>query len=545
MLRDILLIMLSGAMLVLAFPPVDLWFLAWIGLVPFFFALEGKTRGKAFLSGLFLGIVFFLGTVYWVVNSMVAYGGVPVFTSIIILLFLVLCLSLYPAFFSLGMSFSFKAGLLSRLLFASSLWTALEYIRAVIPTAGFPWVLLGYSQSSFLHLIQIADITGVYGVSFLIVMANMLIFFAFSHRVKRAKMPLLKTGAFVMAIVIMVLGYGFFRISQMDKISAGWKTIKVGIVQGNIDQGRKWDESFQGETVEIYRNLSFSISREMPELIVWPETAVPFYLQSDKNLTSLIFDVPRKTGAHLFTGSPAYKGYGEDAEYYNSAFLISPDGEFAGRYDKIHLVPFGEYVPLKKYLPFIHKLVVGVGDFVPGKTLMPIEFNGNSFGALICFESIFPELAGGFTREGAGFLINITNDAWFGRTSAPYQHFHQAAFRAVENKVFLVRGANTGISGVFDPVGRIKLKSGIFTREGMIGAVGIKDVKLFTFYARYGDIFAVGCVIISMVGLGFWIGRLRGKSKFQPPTDSIGGKRQMKSKAQGLNLIFYFRGYYV
>ena len=537
--------MLSGAMLVLAFPPVDLWFLAWVGLVPFFFALDGRTKRMAFLLGLLLGFVFFMGTVYWVVNSMVAYGGVPVFTSIIILLFLVLCLSLYSAFFSLGMSFFSKAGLLSRLLFASSLWTALEYIRAVIPTAGFPWVLLGYSQSSFLPLIQIADITGVYGVSFLIVAVNMFIFLFLSCWFgKNSRLPF-KEGIILFVVITGVLSYGFYRIYEIDRISSTWKNIKVAVIQGNIDQGRKWDESFQGETVEIYRNLSFSISREMPELIVWPETAVPFYLQSDKNLSSLIFDVPKKTGTHLFTGSPAYKGYGEDAEYYNSAFLISPDGEFAGRYDKIHLVPFGEYVPLKKYLPFIHKLVVGVGDFIPGKTLMPIEFNGNSFGALICFESIFPELARGFIREGAGFLINITNDAWFGRTSAPYQHFHQAAFRAVENKVFLVRGANTGISGVIDPVGRIKLKSGIFTREGMIGAVGIKDAKLFTFYARYGDIFAAGCVIISIVGLGFWIGRLRGKSKFQPPTDSIGGKRQMKSKAQGLNLIFYFRGYYV
>ena len=303
-----LLTILSATMLVLAFPPVDLWFLAWIGLVPFFFALDGRTKRMAFLLGLLLGFVFFMGTVYWVVNSMVAYGGVPVFTSIIILLFLVLCLSLYSAFFSLGMSFFSKAGLLSRLLFASSLWAALEYIRAVIPTAGFPWVLLGYSQSSFLPLIQIADITGVYGVSFLIVAVNMFIFLFLSCWFgKNSRLPF-KEGIILFVVITGVLSYGFYRIYEIDRISSTWKNIKVAVIQGNIDQGRKWDESFQGETVEIYRNLSFSISREMPELIVWPETAVPFYLQSDKNLSSLIFDVPKKTGTHLFTGSPAYKG---------------------------------------------------------------------------------------------------------------------------------------------------------------------------------------------------------------------------------------------
>src|SRR3989304_24815 len=163
---------------------------------------------------------------------------------------------------------------------------------------------------------------------------NVIFFFLSGWFGKNSRLPF-KEGIILFVVITGVLSYGFYRIYEIDRISSTWKNIKVAVIQGNIDQGRKWDESFQGETVEIYRNLSFSISREMPELIVWPETAVPFYLQSDKNLSSLIFDVPKKTGTHLFTGSPAYKGYGEDAEYYNSAFLISPDGEFAGRYDKI------------------------------------------------------------------------------------------------------------------------------------------------------------------------------------------------------------------
>jgi len=259
-----------------------------------------------------------------------------------------------------------------------------------------------------------------------------------------------------------------------------------------------WGLAFQKETIAIYKNLSASLASQGPRLIIWPETAVPFYLQFDKNLGPEVFDMSRHANAYLFTGAPAYKGYAQDVEYYNSAFLISPEGEIIGKYDKTHLVPFGEYVPLKKYLPFIHKLVVGVGDFTPGKRLEPLEFEGNSFGVLICFESIFPELARGFIKKGAGFLINITNDAWFGRTSAPYQHFSQSIFRAVENKVFLIRAANTGISGVIDPVGRVRVQSGIFTREAIGDEIKLRDARLFTFYSRYGDIFAIGCLFLSV-----------------------------------------------
>ncbi|MEK7841299.1 MAG: apolipoprotein N-acyltransferase, partial [Deltaproteobacteria bacterium] len=376
--------------------------------------------------------------------------------------------------FGLGMAAmsSVRISPLLTILFAPSLWVALEYLRGNMITFGFPWALLGYSQSTFLPLIQIADITGLYGISFLIVMVNAVIFFAMSYWIGKEKKLPVKEGLLVFIVLMVVLIYGLFRISEIDKVSEHWKTLRIAIVQGNIDQGRKWDASFQKQTVDIYRNLSLppnvsigglGMAKQSVRLVIWPETAVPFYLQSDKDLGPEIFNVPKQTNAYLLTGSPAYgPGFGGDVKYYNSAFLISPRGEIIEKYDKIHLVPFGEYVPLKKYLPFIHKLVVGVGDFTPGKWLKPIEFEGNSFGVLICFESIFPELARGFIKDGAGFLINITNDAWFGRTSAPYQHFSQAIFRAVENKVFLIRSANTGISGVIDPVGRVRVQSGIF-----------------------------------------------------------------------------------
>ena len=540
--RDILLSIISAAMLVIAFPPIDLSIFAWIGMAPFFFVLEGKTKGKAFLLSFFWGFVFFLGTIYWVVNSMVNYGGIPFFTSCLILLLLAIFLSLFHAAFGfLSATVLSNSSSLLKLLFIPSNWVSLEYIRGNAIEGGFPWVLLGYSQSSSLSLIQVADITGVYGISFLAVMFNVFIFISIKGRILKSRnqklevrsnalSPFFKEGFVILIVLIIVLGYGLFRINQIDKISYDWKTLKIGIAQGNIDQGRKWDASFRKETVDIYRNLSLTLAKNKVDLLVWPETAVPFYLQSDKDLGPQIFDVPRETNTHLFTGSPAYGlGVGNEVKYYNSAFLITPQNEITGRYDKVRLVPFGEYVPFKKYLPFIHKLVVGVGDFTSGNWLKPLEFNGNSFGVLICFESIFPELSRGFVKEGAGFLINITNDAWFGRTSAPYQHFSQSVFRAVENKVFLVRAANTGISGVIDPVGRVKLKSGIFTKEALTADIKIRDAQSFTplegfsgrklpghskgdnlrksplmgftFYSRYGDIFAIGCLIAVVIFL--------------------------------------------
>ena len=550
MLRAILLTILSAAMFVAAFPPIDMEFLAWIGMVPLFFALSGrktevnKLRNKKlkkslflflisrfsflisapFLLGLVWGIIFFMGTIYWVVNSMANYGGIPIATSVIILILLALYLSLFPALFGLAVSTVLSrtaTGSLFRMLFISSFWVAIEYIRTNIITVGFPWVLLGYSQSSFLPLIQIADITGVYGISFLIIMVNMFVFSALSYWLRRrvAEIPAkgvstahiyrlpVKEGLLVFIILMSVLVYGFKRIYQMDEVSKNWKTLRIGIAQGNIDQGRKWDASFQQEIVAIYKNLTLTLAKQGAKLIIWPESSVPFHLQSEKELGNEIYNIAKASNAYLLTGADSYGlGVGGEIKYYNSAFLISSGGEIIGKYDKIHLVPFGEYVPLKKYLPFIHKLVVGVGDFSSGKWLQPLEFDGNSFGVLICFESIFPELSRGFVKEGAGFLINITNDAWFGKTSAPYQHFSQAIFRAVENKVFLIRAANTGISGVVDPFGRIKLKSGIFTREDMVDTImviernqlGMHDFnQRFTFYTQYGDIFAVGCLIFA------------------------------------------------
>lgn len=487
---------IAAVLLTLAFPPFDLGFLAWGALVPLLFALDGAGRKTGFLVGLAFGFFFFLGTVYWVVNSMSNYGGIPFLTSVFLMLLLVATLGLYTGLFGL-LSTIMDGRPITRILLLPAVWVAVEYLRGYITYFGFPWILLGYSQTPYLPVIQISDITGVWGVSFLVVMVNSGVYEILKALAREKRLPL-KEAAIIAAALTAVVAYGFVRINEVDREVKAWQDLKVGISQGSIDQSLKWDASFEKKTIGIYGELSEKEGKEGARFIVWPETAVPFYLGEDLTRGVPVRDIAKRTQSYILTGSPSYNynaGSGE-VSYFNSAYVIAPTGDIVGRYDKIHLVPYGEYVPLKRFFPFIKKLTVGVGEFSRGPVPVPIRFDGGKVGTLICFESIFPEIAAGNVKAGATVLANITNDAWFGRTSAPYQHFEMAAMRAVENKVFLLRAANTGISAVVDPVGRVRKKTGLFVRTGLVDDIKIRQGPL-TLYSRYGDIFVYGCIIVS------------------------------------------------
>ena len=302
---------------------------------------------------------------------------------------------------------------------------------------------------------------------------------------------------FASFLVALFAVYGVLRMKTVEAESARWKTIKVALAQGSIDQGVKWDGRYQQETVDIYSKLTREAAQEGAKLVVWPETALPYHYDPDEVRGGLVGALARDTSTYILTGSPSYiyNPQTKDVSYFNSAFLIAPSGETAGRYDKFHLVPFGEYLPLRGILPF-DKLTAGIGDFTEGPGPVPMSFNEASVGTLICFESIFPEIARGHVQGGANLLATITNDAWFGRTSAPYQHFQMSIFRAVENRSYLVRSANTGISGVIDPAGRVRKTTGLFERVAIVDEVGLRQGPL-TFYGVYGDFFAWGCVVIS------------------------------------------------
>jgi apolipoprotein N-acyltransferase len=292
-------------------------------------------------------------------------------------------------------------------------------------------------------------------------------------------------------------GYGTWRLKAMDRHIQAAPSVRVSVVQGNIDQAVKWDTAFLDATLNTYVDLSLSAASGRPDLIVWPETATPYYYGHQKDMDAKINSGIEQAGSHFLIGIPTFARKNGKYEYFNTAAVIDPAARPIGRYSKSHLVPFGEYVPLKRWLPFIGKMVAQVGDFTAGDPGATLSWPGGSIGAQICYEIIFPELSRQMVLNGADLLVNITNDAWFGRTGAPYQHFAMAAFRAVENRRALARAANTGISGFVSPTGRILSTTGLF--EPTTLTTDLPRLSMTTIYTRVGDAFAVICLMASII----------------------------------------------
>jgi len=507
LLRNLLLAGLSGVLLTLSFPPGNFSFVAWIALVPLLRAIQTASPSNAFKLGLVFGLAHYLTLIYWIVVVLEHYGKLHFLLALLSLFLLSLYLSLYMGLFSILAS-RLTDSRLSPFLMAV-FWVALEYLKAHLLT-GFPWCLLGYTQYEHLHLIQVADLFGVYAISFLIVLINGFVF-------QIIKSPPHRTGAVLkwdlLIALLLVAGawiYGHYQISRIEAEKQGGRPVKAAVVQANIDQSIKWDTAYQEETLQRYCRLTRSTLGFHPELVVWPETAVPFFFQNRSKFALGIISLAEESKAALIFGSPAYKRQQGAVRYYNRAYLIAPDTRDILYYDKIHLVPFGEYVPFKKYLPFIHRLVEAAGDFASGEKSKALKAGDLSSGILICFEAIFPELARALARDGANILVNITNDAWFGRTSAPYQHLSMAVFRAIENHRPMIRAANTGFSAFITPTGAIQSKSDLFVEAVQTGSI-IAGVFPLTFYSRFGDIFAVTLLIIAAAHIlyGIWMKRMR------------------------------------
>jgi apolipoprotein N-acyltransferase len=357
---------------------------------------------------------------------------------------------------------------------------------------GFPWELFGYSQYRILPLVQISDITGVYGVSFLVILANVVLYRAAMFAADRQWWSAIRE---VFAVGVIVAGagiYGEWRLMELSQKASQEKPARIILVQGNIRQDVKWETHYQEETIKTYANLTLQAKYQRPNLIIWPETAAPFFFQTPSTFQNRVFEISQQMGAPLLLGAPAFDRQGAKNIYFNSAFLISPEKKIIGRYDKIHLVPFGEYAPLSGILGFTQDIIGAIGDFTAGSGIRNLSSPLGEFGVLICYEAIFPDLTRQFVANGAQFLVNITNDAWFGKTSAPYQHLSMVTLRAIENRVPIARAANTGISALIDSSGQIKAASGLFTRETLSGTINIGKTK--TIYSQYGDLFAYVCM---------------------------------------------------
>ena len=501
--------LISGLILILCFPTIDLFGLAWLALVPFLLSLYNKKPKQAFKAGLFLGVPYFFGTLYWIYHSINHYGGVPLVASIALVILLCLYLSLYTGFFALFFSVAIRNTAFPALFIAPIFWVVLEFLRSYLFT-GFPWSSIGYTQYKFLTVIQIADITGIYGVSFLVVAVNGAVadIFLIRRRIKDIPLfPLLQTViglSLLLLFVISTFVYGHFRLGEKRP----GKQLTASIIQGNIEQDKKWEPSYQSTVMEVYKELSLEASSSSPSIIIWPETAAPFFFETDKEYTEKLIDFQKQLDSYLLFGSVLVKGK-NDAENLlsNSAVLLDKAGKVTYIYGKIHLVPFGEYVPLQKILFFLDKLVVGIGNYSSGDHYLKAETPFGSFASLICYEIIFPGLVRRFYSKDGDFIVNITNDAWFGKTTGPYQHFSMTVFRAVENRKPVIRAANTGLSGFIDSNGRIISQTDLFQRMILTGNVTTDSTR--SFYSKYGDLFSYIWIVFSVVLLTnlFWQGQ--------------------------------------
>jgi apolipoprotein N-acyltransferase len=494
--------LLSAILLILSQPPVSLFPLAYVALVPLLFSLEQGKHRQNFLSGFGAGAMAYTGLVYWVIVAMNTYGGISIPLAVLILALLVLYVGLYvglAAWLTSWLETSLRIPLYVGL---PILWVLCEYWRSIF-LSGFPWSYLAHSQHNFLLMVQVVSLTGSYFLSFLIVAVNCIVFLL----LRRKRVSLLYMFL-IAALMAASLTFGYVRMK--DKVEAALTTT---IVQGNVLQDVKWDEAFKAKTVRTYSQLSQQQSGSV-DLVIWPETAMPFVFGVEP-AGSIVAALSETLSTNLLFGTLSRDGQGR---FYNSAYIYGKKGELVGRYDKVHLVPFGEYTPLRHYFPFLEKISVATGDFFSGKGHEPISTELGKVGLLICYEGGFPGITMETARKGAQVFVNITNDAWFGRSSAPYQHLAFYVFRAVETDRFVLRAANTGVSAIIDPRGRTTSRTGIFETAVLKGAFGMRDGQ--TFYVRHGDYFVLLCLLL-LVGLilrGLFIQRSSartGKSEYR------------------------------
>jgi apolipoprotein N-acyltransferase len=490
----------SGLLLTACFPRTGLAFATWGALIPLLYLAARNQPPACFTLGWLAGFFNGLSLLYWITYVVNRYGNLPLPVSLGICLLLVAYLAIFAGLFCSGLSWLRNRGL-PWLAATPFLWVTLELGKSRLLT-GFPWENLGYSQYRWLPVIQMADITGVFGISFVLVLSNVLLFtLIFPVNRGRKVLTRLYPALLWVFLVSTVVGYGSWRLAELEGHHG--PSFKVALVQGNIAQDTKWDPAFQQATLEKYERLTKEVAKQQPQLVIWPETATPFYFGADRKNTETLLRQVRELQIPLLFGSPAYRRKDERLKLYNRAYLLDGHGMLIDYYDKIHLVPFGEYVPWKRLLFFVDKLVQAAGDFASGKKAIVMDMLPAKIGVLICYEAIFPGLSRDLVNAGANFLVNITNDAWFGRSSAPYQHLSMAVLRSVENHVPMARCANTGISAFIDSGGRILQVTRLFEDATMLGSIQLGEGK--TLYTRYGDWFAWSCFIVTVLGFAYAI----------------------------------------
>lgn len=427
-------------------------------------ARRARTVRRAFIAGALAGVMAYSLCLYWIFVPLHRFAGLPWFVCVMFPFALGGYLALYTGLYAAGLRFVLgKTSPVKIAILAGAMWAALETVRGLAFT-GFPWLVLSSAFSSWPAAVQLASVIGAYNLSGVLAFIG-----AWPVLAGIGKKSLAVSGAAFLILLI----FGAAKMSLPPKHDS---TATIAVVQGNIDQSLKWHRSYQVETVNWYLKLSWEeLDDPEPDLFVWPETALPFYFQDESLLSNMVASFAKNHQAALITGAPGYESEGDgEYSYYNRAFLVDPQGGIASFYDKQHLVPFGEYVPLKRWLPFVNKLASGaIGDFEPGLNTAPLTYGDLAMGMLICYETIFPELAQKRVNHGANILVNISNDAWYGRTSAPRQHLDLAVLRTVEQARYMVRCTNTGISALIGPRGRVLKTTPLFESATFKADVGL------------------------------------------------------------------------
>ncbi len=500
-------------LLIFSFPNFNQPWCAWIALVPWLLLLPGLKPREAFWWSYAIGCIFFLGSIWWLIY-------VTVFGWLLLCAYLALFFGAFGLAAHLAYARYAKRYTLI-LIVVPAIWVALEYVRSHF-LSGFGWNLLGYSQASWPAVIQAASLTGVWGISWIVAAFNAALAVLANPRVFWRRR--LAAGLICAAIASGAVGYGSFRLSQ--PFTDIRPAVRVAVVQGSIPQERKWDESYAEGILSRYERLTRQAAQTKPGLVIWPETSAPGYVGVDEDLTQRIFSLGKEVQRPLLIGSPVPKLVDGSFVFLNRANLVDADAIVA-TYDKLHLVPYGEFIPGDRQFPWLRKLFPPIGDFVPGKEYTVFNLgsgpgaqgSGQSidpqppapsptplkFSVLICFEDVFPELARAFVRRGAQALVVITNDAWFGPTAAAYQHAQASALRAVELARPVVRAANTGWSGCIDAWGRM----GNFVHQDNGQALfieGLAECEVVpvtgqTLYSLLGDWFAWICLAVTLTGI--------------------------------------------
>lgn len=438
------------------------------------------------MSGLICGGVYFAGTLYWLVETMTTFGGLATPLAVFAALLLVAYLALFPAAFAVILERTSRSIGATAMLLSPAFWVATELGRQYV-WDGFPWALLGYSQVTWLPVAQLASLTGVYGLSGLLALTSAAMAYAIVARGRIRFLPL----ALSIVIVAAISGWGVSRLRRSELLSAG-DPVRVAVLQGNIAQEDKWNPALRGFILDRYIAMTRQALAQQATFIIWPESATPLPFELDLLGNGAIRRLAVEGKATLLVGSdqiePVKAVPGQlkpEERYYNAAFLVKPDGSVGAVYRKMHLVPFGEYVPAKRLLFFVGPIIEAVSDFSAGteSTLLPV--GDHPVSTAICYEVIYASLIRHFVTSGSELLTTITNDAWYGRSSAAFQHWDQAALRAIEGGRYLARAANTGISGFVDPYGRVLAKSSLFEQTLLV-----RDVRFLrqrTVYSRIGD----------------------------------------------------------